>query len=84
MSASRPTRAAIIAVTVNHALAERYLAALRELAEKYGLRDDVTVMSLAKLPDVLGSERIEQDADEMTQRRSDRVWRGLRRFRPNA
>ena len=33
----------------------------------YGLRDDVTVMSLAKLPDVLGSERIEQDADELTQ-----------------
>lgn len=37
-----------------------------ELADKYGLRDDVSVMSLAKLPDVLGSERIEQDADEMT------------------
>ena len=52
-----------LSVTVNHALAERYLAALRELSEKYGLRDDVTVMSLAKLPDVLGSERIEQDAD---------------------
>ena len=43
-----------LSVTVNHALAERYLAALRELSEKYGLRDDVTVMSLAKLPDVLG------------------------------
>ena len=56
-----------LSVTVNHALAERYLAALRELSEKYGLRDDVTVMSLAKLPDVLGSERIEQDADELTQ-----------------
>ncbi len=55
-----------IAVTVNHALAEHYLAALHELADKYGLRDDVSVMSLAKLPDVLGSERIEQDADEMT------------------
>ena len=38
-----------------------------ELSEKYGLRDDVTVMSLAKMPDVLGSERIEQDADELTQ-----------------
>lgn len=37
-----------------------------ELADRYGLRDDVSVMSLAKLPDVLGSERIEQDADEMT------------------
>ena len=56
-----------LSVTVNHALAERYLAALRELSERYGLRDDVTVMSLAKLPDVLGSERIEQDADELTQ-----------------
>ena len=55
-----------IAVTVNHAVAEHYLAALHELADKYGLRDDVSVMSLAKLPDVLGSERIEQDADEMT------------------
>ena len=55
-----------IAVTVNHAVAEHYLAALHELADKYGLRDDVSVMSLAKLPDVLGSELIEQDADEMT------------------
>ncbi len=54
-----------VAVTVNHALAERYLAALRELGDDYGLRDDVTVSVLAKLPDVLGSERIEQDADEM-------------------
>ena len=56
-----------LSVTVNHALAERSLTALRELSEKYGLRDDVTVMSLAKMPDVLGSERIEQDADELTQ-----------------
>ena len=55
-----------IAVTVNHAVAEHYLTALHELADRYGLRDDVSVMSLAKLPDVLGSERIEQDADEMT------------------
>ncbi len=55
-----------IAVTVNHALAAHYLAALRELSEQYGLRDDVTVMSLAKLPDVLGAEKIEQDAEELT------------------
>ena len=54
-----------VAVTVNHALAERYLEALHEIADKYGLRDDVTVTSLAKMPDVLGSERIEQDADAM-------------------
>lgn len=55
-----------VAVTVNHQLAKRYLDALHDLSEAYGLRDDVTVMSLAKLPDVLGSERIEQDAEAMT------------------
>ena len=55
-----------VAVTVNHQLAKRYLDALHDLSETYGLRDDVTVMSLAKLPDVLGSERIEQDAEAMT------------------
>ena len=55
-----------VAVTVNHQLAKRYLDPLHELSETYGLRDDVTVMALAKLPDVLGSERIEQDAEAMT------------------
>ena len=55
-----------VAVTVNHTLAKRYLDALHDLSETYGLRDDVTVAVLAKMPDVLGSERIEQDADELT------------------
>ena len=55
-----------IAVTVNHTLAKRYLDALHDLSETYGLRDDVTVAVLAKMPDVLGSERIEQNADELT------------------
>ena len=57
-----------LSVTVNH-VARRALSWRRcaSCLKKYGLRDDVTVMSLAKLPDVLGSERIEQDADELTQ-----------------
>lgn len=56
-----------VAVTVNHAIAARYLQALREIEQKYALRNDVTALSLAKMPDVLGSERIEQDADELIQ-----------------
>lgn len=55
-----------ISVTVNHALADHYLAALNDLRDRYGLADDVTTMSLARLPDVLGSDRVEQDADEVT------------------
>ncbi len=56
-----------VAVKVNHAAAERYLEALHELNERYGLKDDVTVMRLAMLPDVLGSEKVEQDAGELSE-----------------
>lgn len=55
-----------VAITVNHLLAERYLAALQDIAERYGLRDDVTVTSLAKMPEVLGTERLEEDAEALT------------------
>ena len=55
-----------VAVTVNHALAKCYLDALHDLGETYGLRNDVTVAVLARLPEVLDSERIEQDADALT------------------
>jgi uncharacterized protein (TIGR00255 family) len=54
-----------VAVKVNHALAENYLTALYELRDRYHLRDDISVMQLAKLPDVLGAERVEQDIDEL-------------------
>ncbi len=55
-----------VAVKINHAAAEKYLSALGELRERYGLRDDVTVMKLANLPDVMGSERVEQDVEGLT------------------
>ena len=40
-------------VAVNYALAEGYLRGLRALAERYGLRDDITVANLARYPDIL-------------------------------
>lgn len=40
-------------VEVNRSLAAGYLAALRELQSTYGLKDDVTASSVARLPDVL-------------------------------
>lgn len=51
-------------VMVNHGLAENYLNALRELAEQYGLRDDVSVTALTRYPDVLTvrPEALEEDA----------------------
>ena len=51
------------AVTVDFGLAEGYLSALRELAQRYSLREDISVMSLSRLPDVLTVHSAETDED---------------------
>lgn len=50
-------------VTVNFALAEEYLHALQELGSRFSLRDDVTVNSLARYPDVLMVRQAELDEE---------------------
>ena len=39
-------------VSVNHSLASGYIDALKELSERYGLADDITVSSVAKYHDI--------------------------------
>jgi len=56
-----------IAVKVNYPLAEQYLAALRDLSERYRLTNNITALQLAALPDVIGSERIEPDTEALKQ-----------------
>ncbi len=53
-------------ITLNHELAQSYFDALVELRDKLHLHDDITVMSIAKMPDVLVSQRVEVDADALT------------------
>ncbi len=50
-------------VLVNEGLAENYLAALREMAQKYGLREDVSVTTLSRYPDVLTVRQVAVDED---------------------
>ena len=50
-------------VTVDHALAESYLNALRDLTERYGLRDDVSATALSRYPDVLTVRQAQVDED---------------------
>lgn len=40
---------------------EGYLAALRQIRDEYGLADDISVMTVAKNPDVFRTERAEED-----------------------
>ena len=39
-------------VSINHSLASGYIAALKELCERYELRDDITVGSVARNHDI--------------------------------
>ena len=55
------------AIVLNRELAQSYLDALTELRDSLHLHDDISVMSIARLPDVLVSERLEVDADALTQ-----------------
>ena len=48
-------------IVVDLAYAEKYIKALRELCDKFSLRDDISVMSVARNQEVFTSERPEQD-----------------------
>ena len=60
-------QAADVQVAVNRPVLEGYLAALRQIEADYGVRDDVTVMSLSRLPDVFSVEKTEEDEQKLTQ-----------------
>ena len=50
-------------VVVDHGLAESYLTALRELAQRYDLREDVSATVLSRYPDILTVRQAELDED---------------------
>ena len=50
-------------VTLDTAYADAYMAALRTLRDRYALPDDITVMSVAKSPDIFTYTQTELDAD---------------------
>lgn len=51
-------------VEVNHQLAEGYINALKELAAKYNIKDDISVTSISRINDVLNvkSEPIDEES----------------------
>ena len=58
-------------VLVNEGLAENYLTALRDMAQKYGLREDVSVTTLSRYPDVLTVRQVAVEEDT--------VWDAVRK-----
>ena len=52
-------------VTLNTALAEGYLAAMRQMAESFGLENDVKVSDLSRLPEVFTVDKPEVDEEAL-------------------
>lgn len=52
-----------VSFAIDEGYASAYIAALRELGERFGLRDDISVMSVARTPDIFVIQKSEDDAD---------------------
>ena len=52
-------------VILNKSLAEGYIKALRELASEFGLKDDISVSSVARYTDLFTVKKAEQDEEEI-------------------
>lgn len=52
-------------IVLNEALAASYIKALSQLRDKFGLRDDMSVSSVSRYPDIFKAERKEIDEDAM-------------------
>ncbi len=59
------TGAEKVQVSVNKPAADGYYAALKQLAEDYGLSDDISVALLSRFPEVLLAEKAEEDVEQM-------------------
>lgn len=59
-----------VTVQVNHPLADGYVAALRELIERYGLRDDISASALGRYSDVFSIHKAEAD--------EEKIWNAVR------
>jgi uncharacterized protein (TIGR00255 family) len=63
-------------ILVNHSLAAGYIAALRELQKQYGLRDDISVMTVARYSDIFTVRQAPEDEDE--------IWNAVRQVAEEA
>lgn len=54
-----------VRVSIDHALTSSYVKALNELRNAYKLEDDITVSVVARFPDILTVDRVEEDKDKI-------------------
>ena len=74
------TQSTDVRIGLNQPVLEGYLAALRAIAEGYPVRDDVSVSTLSRLPDVFTVEKTEQNEDLLKEQLLGVVEEALRSY----
>lgn len=54
-----------ISISINRPVLEGYLAAMQEIAAQYKVKDDISVNSLSRLPDVFTVDKAQEDEDAL-------------------
>ena len=52
-------------ITLNTAVLEGYLTAMRQMVDSYGVRDDISVSTMSRLPEMFTVEKPEVDEDQL-------------------
>ena len=52
-------------IRLNKAVLEGYLAAMRQMTEEFGVRDDISVSTVSRLPEVFSVEKPEVDEEQL-------------------
>ena len=56
-----------VTVKLNTAVLQGYLDAMRQMVDDFGVRDDISVSTVSRLPDVFSVEKKEADEDQLRQ-----------------
>ena len=59
-----------VSVDVNETLAAGYVKALKELSERFGLKDDISAVTLSRYPDVITLHKASED--------EERIWNAVK------
>ena len=52
-------------ITLNAAIVEGYLSAMRQMVDTYGVKDDISVSTLSRLPEIFTVEKPEVDEEQL-------------------
>ena len=61
----RSEGASDVKITLNAAMVEGYLAAMKQMVTEYGVRDDISVSVISRMPDVFTVEKPEVDEQQL-------------------